>query len=496
METVETNDDTSNHNYGMDASPVTRTFDNNGDGIIDPNDGDFVHVYMGMRRGGRTLYAINAVTGEDSNGDATPGFELLGQTWSIPTPVRLPVKDANGQINTRVVLIFGGGHESSGKDDFDSPADGPTWNHGGNSNGNALYIVDADTGERLWAASGVIAGGGASSDIEHEEMKYSFTADLTLIDGNTDGFIDRIYGVDLGGQVWRVDLKTELSNSTVGRLAALGHAPDVAGTVVDRTESRRFYYAPAVAQVQDSEFSDGDGRYDVVAVLSGNRADPLDEEVQNRAYVLRDYLVDDTIASGGGNYPFCNPAGSGCAQGVPYSDVAAGGANALFDVSEVIVNQANTEDAASGTQQANLETMREAHGWYFNLDLDTGEKGFAAMTIYDGKIYFPTFVPPKAADTGSVVTEEECSVSIGTSYLYSVDVLTGAPVNAAWMGTDDTSLESDDRVMEIGEGPSGQAVVIRLEEGSTVLVPHSGGAPTAQDSSAASRPPKTFWYQQ
>lgn len=518
METVENNADTSDHNYGMDASPVTRVYDDNGDGIITPSEGDFVHVYMGMRRGGRSLYAINvtpnavitntsqrviepkllwSITGEDSDGNPTPGYELLGQTWSTPHPVRLPVKDANGNIDTRVVLIFGGGHESTGKDTFESPADGAAWNHGGNSNGNAIYIVDAETGERLWAATGPVSDTVIDSDIEDTDMKFSFTADLTLIDGNHDGFIDRIYGVDLAGQVWRVDLRADLSDSTIGRLATLGHAPDVDGSgVADRTHSRRFYYAPAVAQVQDSDFSSGDGRYDVVAVLSGNRADPLDEDVLNRAYVLRDYLVDDQIASGGGNYPFCNPAGAGCAQGTPYTDMSAGGASALFDVSNSIVNAANTEDTAGSTQQADLETMRGSHGWFFDLTIDTGEKGFAPMTIYDGKIYFPTFVPPKAETDASVITEEECTVSIGTSYLYSVDVLTGAPVNAAWMGDDNTALETDDRVMEIGDGPSGQAVVIRLEEGSTVLVPHSGGAPTAQDSSAASRPPKTFWYQQ
>jgi Tfp pilus tip-associated adhesin PilY1 len=37
-------------------------------------------------------------------------------------------------------------------------------------------------------------------------MTYSIASDLAAIDRNADGFIDRVYAPDTGGNVWRVDV--------------------------------------------------------------------------------------------------------------------------------------------------------------------------------------------------------------------------------------------------------------------------------------------------
>src|SRR5690606_27312333 len=47
------------HPYGLDLTPTVRIKDVNGNGRIEPSAGDRVYVYIGMRRGGRNLYAID-----------------------------------------------------------------------------------------------------------------------------------------------------------------------------------------------------------------------------------------------------------------------------------------------------------------------------------------------------------------------------------------------------------------------------------------------------
>ena len=60
QETLSNNSDQSDtHIYGLDLTPSSRVEDLNNDGAIDPDAGDFVHLYIGMRRGGSSLYALD-----------------------------------------------------------------------------------------------------------------------------------------------------------------------------------------------------------------------------------------------------------------------------------------------------------------------------------------------------------------------------------------------------------------------------------------------------
>ena len=261
------------HLYGVDATPTARIRNVNGDGIIDPTDGDFVDLYFGLRRGGRQIFALNVtpdsevigVTDNDGNvvgkqassrrsscGASTvpiTKFTRLGQTWSTPRPVR--IAGANGP---RTVLIFGGGYDTrqDGTDtDGTSPDGGDIYNNSsnGDSMGNAIFIVDADTGERLWWASSSSDGNGDAPDALVSSMNTSIPAPITPLDTNEDGLTDRLYAVDLRGQVFRVDLavtknattgESDFSSSTVGVLARLGTDTTNAGPpeVLLRTRSR------------------------------------------------------------------------------------------------------------------------------------------------------------------------------------------------------------------------------------------------------------------
>ena len=80
----------------------------------------------------------------------------------------------------------------------------PTDNGGNDFMGNAIYIVDPEDGGLILS----ISGSGSGADIQVSDMSYSITASISLLDSDADGIIDRLYAVDTGGQVWRVDLAT------------------------------------------------------------------------------------------------------------------------------------------------------------------------------------------------------------------------------------------------------------------------------------------------
>ena len=76
------------HPYTMDGAPVAYIQDQNHDGSIVASDGDRVYLYVGMRRGGKSYYALDVTKPEspklmwtiDDSGD----FKELGLTFSNP----------------------------------------------------------------------------------------------------------------------------------------------------------------------------------------------------------------------------------------------------------------------------------------------------------------------------------------------------------------------------------------------------------------------------
>ncbi|MGK0227656.1 MAG: type IV pilus assembly protein PilY1 [Gammaproteobacteria bacterium] len=64
--------------------------------------------------------------------------------------------------------------------------------------GNAIYIVNAQTGELIWKAD----------RNKFSDMDYSITSDVRVLDIDADGLTDRLYVGDMGGQVWRFDINS------------------------------------------------------------------------------------------------------------------------------------------------------------------------------------------------------------------------------------------------------------------------------------------------
>ena len=68
----------------------------------------------------------------------------------------------------------------------------------------------ANTGERLFWVSGT-AHGVSSDGVVVPEMLFPIPSDVATLDANYDGVVDRILVGDTGGQLWRIDLRADLS---------------------------------------------------------------------------------------------------------------------------------------------------------------------------------------------------------------------------------------------------------------------------------------------
>lgn len=346
--------------YGLDGGITVWRKGDGGRGV------ERVIVFMGQRRGGDRYYAVDVTDRsapkvlwsiKGGSGD----FPQLAQTWSTPALAQVML---NG---TKVpVLIFGGGYSAA---DHDPAGNVST----GDAGGNAIYIVNAFSGAKIWAASSVAAG----SDVTHSDMKWSIPGQIATIDINQDGVVDHLYATDLGGQILRVDLNS--SNTGPGSLAYRVVTLAKLGTSdASGIDNHRRFYAPPVAAlgVRDGK------RVVHVVVGSGYRARPTDLLTSDRLYVVDDEQILTALAPGG-----------------------------------TVPSAITPSDMTNVTSTAVTEVVGK--GWYINLE--EGEKVMAPVAIVDGKIFATTYLP-------RVNNVDACTQTIGGARLYTLGLGTGAAV--------------------------------------------------------------------
>ena len=498
------------HAYGLDATPVLRIEDKDRDGTIEAgacsggattNCGEKVHVYMAMRRGGNSIYALDisdrsapkflwridaANNPSPTGGIAKGNFSRMGQTFSEPVLARV-----NTSAGRKTVLIFGGGYDTRLDEDKPPKSDGtkqPGRKFGleaGKPNlGNAIYVVDADTGDLIfWIGHDADSGEGISAsgaDIEVSGMNYAIASNVNVFDSNGDGVDDRLYVGDTAGNVWRVDLGADIGGSTNPQgSTVVGHFANLstAGTLADE---RRIFYRPAVVQVRDTRFSNAErGAYDYVVVGTGNRANPLATGTDDRLYALRDVQTGPMAGSNGiaTGYPKTVPAADG---------TVSGGGVPIVNADLVKVDS----DLTTGLTSTIAE--KAAEGWY--LDLKTagpapgknrnqpGEKVLAPPLVLSGNILFSSYYPQDPDDP--------CEAKVGSGRAYNLGILTGrAGLN--WDGSDPKDAKTTkDAVYELKSGGiPPQVVPIYTTEGIKYLVGKETPPGTTENAAV-----KTYWY--
>ena len=343
----------------------------NADGTVNTS-----YIYLTMRRGGRFIYALDVSTPTapkflwriDAN---TVGFNDLGQTWSRP---RLTLLQSS-TYKTTPVLVFGGGYDPA--EDSEPPA--------ADSMGRAIYIVNAVDGSLIWSASPTCTT--SSTCLNVPNMTYAIPSDVTFIDRDLDGYTDKIYVGDVGGNLWRIDVSAAATTSwTVTRVAALGcdSGPCAAGTT-----PRKFFFPPAVLTVLPGGQA---GAYDAIGIVSGDREHPLQSTATGSAAMTPDkfFLVKDTTTT-------LSPSTFAT------TDVHLSGG--LFDATSTVWD---------GTLNGFYISMRSA------------EKGVNAPLAVNGLIFFSTNQPSAPTAT--------CAANLGIARAYAVSPFTSESANNVLSG--------------------------------------------------------------
>jgi type IV pilus assembly protein PilY1 len=335
----------------------------NSDGTINT-----AYIYLTMRRGGRFVYALDVSNPQTPKflwkiDTTTTGFSELGQTWSRP---RLTLLQSS-TYKTTPVLIFGAGYDPS--EDSEPP--------GTDTMGRGIYIVNAVTGALIWSATPTCTT--SATCLQVPGMTYAIPSDVAFVDRDNDGFTDKLYVGDTGGNVWRVDVAdAATTNWQVTKIAALGCDT---GVCASGTTPRKFFFPPAILSIKAAGAT---GSYDAISVESGDREHPLKSTNTSSAYFTVDrffMIMDQTTTVNPSTYITSNVTKS--------SLVAITSGNALWDGS----------------------------GGGFYITFATGEKGVNAPLAVNGSIFFSTNQPADPSAT--------CIPNLGTARAYAVSPFTG-----------------------------------------------------------------------
>jgi type IV pilus assembly protein PilY1 len=321
------------------------------------------YIYLTARRGGRLIYAFDV-----SDPTKPPVFMWsrtnadipeLGQTWSQP-------KLALVKAHTNPVVIMGGGYDTA--EDTDPVAVADTM-------GRAIVVLDAIDGTTVWTACKT----GCTTTVSG--MAYAIPADITLLDRNGDGYTDRLYTADLGGNIWRADINdSTLANWTVTKIASLS-----GGT---STTARKFFYPPDVTPTAS---------FDAVVAASGDREHPLlanaSSTVVNRFYMMKDTNTGTSVATG------------------------------WTTITESMLT--NETGAAAGTT-APYSSTSTTSGFYVTLgNPGDGEKAVNAPLTVAGYTYFGTNTP-----FNPTANPDMCYPNLGLARGYAINYLTGTGLNS------------------------------------------------------------------
>lgn len=385
------------HQIYIDSTPKIYFKDMDRDGAIDSGDGDKVILVCGERKGGsgyfaldvtdpffpRYLWRINRRNDSEFGWEApTTVINELGETWSEPRFGVVKTSD-NDRIGTPVFFI-GGGYSSD------------------NSSGKAVIAVNVLTGA---VVKKFTIG-----------MNYSFPSSVSVIDENDNGFVDKVYVGDLGGQMWRFASFVDVKGNSLAFPNCNENINSWTGQVFFKTDnngSRKFFYPPSVT------FEKG---YDLVFIGTGDR--------------------ENACCNNGNPCSFTGP------------DIIA----AVKDTHSLttIIGETNLVDVTGSTATPS-DLSSSGKGWYIRMVDDlgnaVGEKVLSEGMVFYKTFYITTFTP-----------HNNPGVPGGVGKLYALSYLTGAAV----LDFDgDSNLE---RMSIIGGGIPSKPVPLITKTGTKLLV--------------------------
>ncbi|MBI4983925.1 MAG: hypothetical protein HZC24_00850 [Rhodocyclales bacterium] len=416
-------------------------------GVFQSADLATTHIFVSMRRGGRSLYAfdVSSPTAPKflwKQSESDSGFSELGQTWSEPKvmPIRktagVACNSADPDTYTRA-LVFGAGYDAAEEDKDAGSVRTPTM-------GRGIFVLNAADGSIVRA---ITLPYNAVTGIANASKRYSVPSEIQALDSNGDGCFDRLYVGDTGANLFRVDIDdADATNWKAYKLAALG---DIGGD--GGSDDRKFLYPPDVVlgYVSGTQIA-------YLLAGTGDREQPRSTTIADKFF-----LVKDTVATG------TDPT---TLVPIKFSDLT----------------QVTDFDADTTTLDP---TQAAVKGWY--IDFETGEKAVNAPLTVGGVTFFGTNRPLTA---GEVAALNSCTPDLGVARGYAINFLTGT---AAY----DRGLYTT----FVGGGlpPSPVSGVVQIDGENTMRFVIGSGGTGSEGSSIegakieaapSSRRTRAFWY--
>ncbi|PYN38849.1 MAG: hypothetical protein DME01_00345 [Candidatus Rokuibacteriota bacterium] len=362
LDNLKTLTDTSgDHQFYVDSSPIATDIKVGGTWKT--------IVVFGLRRGGPFYYALDITDTTNPQWMWSFTDSKIAETWSEPSIGKVKIGG-----NDTFVAFFGGGYDSAIN----------------NAHGKAFFAVDLSNGTKLWEYYNNGSGG------DRQYMNFSLTENSTAVDLNNDGYVDRVYIGDVGGQLWKFDVSASATSSWAGKRLFTANSsqtnPPAAGEFYP---AQAFYGAPALAY--DSSMNLW------VFLGTGDRNHP-NSTASNRFYGIK----ENTDMSNGAALSESN----------------------LVDVT-----------STNGTPTG---------GWFFTLG--TNEKVLDPANVFNMDVLFSGFTPTSVVTcTSGGGSARLYSVQMTTGYA-AIDFGTGAALSSTGA--------SATRSIDIGQGIASMPVVI------------------------------------
>jgi type IV pilus assembly protein PilY1 len=375
------------HPFFADSSPVVIDAK-----ISTPSDGTVkwrTIAIFGERRGGRYYHALDITNPTDPKYLWSFSDVKLGETWSEPSMGKVLMADGT----TKYVAIVGGGYDTADN----------------NATGKAVFAIDLATGTKLWEYYN-----NSSSD-DRQYMNYSIPANATITDMDLDGYIDKVFIGDLGGQLWKFNFKP---------------AATLSGGLVNNWTGKRVFDAPPASP--PAAKTPPDGEYYPLQAIYGAPIPAFDD--QNNLWIY--------FGTGDRNHPN-NVTDPNRFYGI--KDDPGNMTNGS------VLTESNLVDVTSSNKTA-------TNGWYFMLG--TNEKALASADVFNKVVFFSTFIPTSTSS---------CSSGGGEAKLYAVQMVSGyAAVDFSTGVALVTTDASKTRSKSIGAGIPSKPVIVLTESGATI----------------------------
>jgi type IV pilus assembly protein PilY1 len=155
-----------------------------------------------------------------------------------------------------------------------------------------------------------------------------------------------------------------------------------------------------------------DGKYHGLVISSGYRAHPLDDDIRDRIYMLKDRKTGLLTSNTDYKYDpdLLTPA--------PLTE---------SDLHNATANIAGGDAADDATRDAELASISGAEGWYIYLDDENnagswlGEKGLSEALIIEGVAIVTTYTP------NLTYSADSCEPNIGLGKVFFLDMLDATP---------------------------------------------------------------------